>query len=152
MLKHIWSVLCRRSVIDSDTNNISIYDIFEQLAVDVSVSTNHPVPKQINIPIEYEVVSMWLKEDKEKEAKANIEIEIENPEGKKEKSFQQAIEIPVGMRRLRSRVKISGFVITMAGDYIFRVKIKEEGTEEAKVVAELPLEVNLKQVTQKTPN
>lgn len=39
--------------------------------------------------------------------------------------------------------------LTKAGDYIFKVKIKEEGEDAFRLVAELPLEVKIN--LQKTP-
>ena len=142
MIKHIWSVLCRKSSIDSETNNISLNDVFEQLGVDVT-SNNGKFPEVVNLPIEFEIVSMWCREVLEKHLKADIQIELVNPTGKKMKEFAEKVDMPVNMKRLRTRLRVVGFTVDMSGDYFFKVKVKEEGHAEYEQVAKLPLEVNL---------
>ena len=70
MINHIWSVLCQRSVIDSKSNNISLIDIFEKLEVNLSVpvSEGKNKVKKINVPVNYEIVSLWTY-DKEDQGK-----------------------------------------------------------------------------------
>lgn len=144
MIKHIWSVLCQKTIIDSDTNNISLVDILEQLTANVNIKDPKNEPKEINVPINFEVVSFWLKDSAEKVVKADLEIEIIDPEGKVLKKFPQTLKFPPNIRRLRSRLRIIGLVLTVSGNYIFKVKIKDEKRKEYQDVAELPLEVNLK--------
>lgn len=153
MIRHIWSVLCRRSVIDTDSNNISIYDVFEQLRVDAKVKKQDITSNSsVNIPLEFEIVSMWVNEDKEKGIAADVDIEVFDPNGKQVKVFPQKLELSKDIRRLRSRLKIMGLAISMSGDYIFKVKIKEKGQDNFRVVAELPLEVNLQKKIQEENN
>lgn len=153
MIRHIWSVLCRRSVIDTDSNNISIYDVFEQLRVDAKVKKQDITSNSsVNIPLEFEIVSMWVNEDKEKGIAADVDIEVFDPNGKQVKVFPQKLELSKDIRRLRSRLKIMGLAISMSGDYIFKVKIKEKGQDNFRVVAELPLEVNLQKKIEEENN
>ena len=56
---------------------------------------------------------------------------------------EQMIEIPKSSRGYRSRMKIVGMPLSVAGDYVFQVEIKEEGENAFRVVAELPLEVKM---------
>jgi len=145
MINHIWSLLCRRSVIDSETNNLSLYDILEQLTVDVKIKKGgEDKVTKINIPIEYEVISFWIKPPKIKESKSGIKLEIINPDGKIEKTFEQPLEIPKDKRRLRSRIRIKGFVADKAGNYIFRINYKEGAKGQYIKAADIPLEVILK--------
>ncbi|PJE67415.1 hypothetical protein COU95_02530 [Candidatus Shapirobacteria bacterium CG10_big_fil_rev_8_21_14_0_10_40_9] len=141
MIKHIWSVLCRKTVIDDETNNISLFDVFEQLGVNASTSEKKDI--QINVPINFELVSLWVKTTGGKTLRASIEVEVIDPEAKRLKSFIQNLEFSTNIKRMRSRLRIMGLSLTTSGDYIFRVKIKEENQKEYITVAELPLEVNL---------
>lgn len=58
MIHHAWTVLCARSLIDRDTNNISL-DVLEQLNVQI------PPPLQgaggFVLPARLEVVSLWFR-------------------------------------------------------------------------------------------
>lgn len=143
-LNNIWALLSRRSVIDKESNNISIYDVLEQLEIGVKITKQEETPQEIKIPIEYEVVCLWKRESKENKLTADLIIEIINPKGKTIKEIPQTIEVPAGMRRLRSVMRIMGFVASIPGDYLYRIKVKEEGQKEFRTAAEIPLEVHLK--------
>lgn len=143
-MKHVWSVVCKRSVIDEETKNISLYDVLEQLSVGVKVKQQAaPVPESINIALEYEVVSMWTKDDREQHVQAESEIEVIQPNGKVAKSFPQKLDMPEKMHRLRARYRINGFVVTMPGVYWFKIKVKKIGEKQFKTVSEIPLEVKI---------
>lgn len=147
MMKHIWSVLCRKSVIDQETNNLSLYDVFEQL--DVSIKSNQESNKEIkkiNIPVEYEVVSMWMKDDPKKEFTAKIELEVLDPDGSVSKTFQHSFLFAAGLKRMRSRLRVVGLDISTSGDYIFNLKYNN-GKKGSQIVASLPLEVHINKVS-----
>lgn len=149
-MQHIWSVLCRSSQIDIDTNNVSISNVFEQLVVTLDQKDSEKIIRSVNIPIDYEVVSLWVKERQEKKVKAEIMIDIVDPQGKILKSFPQTGEMPEAMNRLRTRFRIQGLVLTTSGVYKFIVKVKEAGKKDFRIVSEVPLEVILSK-PQKNP-
>lgn len=153
MLKHIWSVLCRKSIIDSETNNISLNDVLEQLIIDIKVKKEDEQKlNAINLPIEFEVVNMWFKSGKTA-LKASMSVDFINPRGSVVKNFIQEFEMTPEMRRMRTRVKILGMALDTSGDYLVKVSIKENGEKEYSQVAELPIEVHInKQIVTDTPN
>jgi len=149
-IKHIWSVLCKESVINQDDNNVSIFGVLEELTVFLSpVKETGKLPEKFSIPMNYEIVSMWQRSQDMGSAKAEIEYIFIDSENKALLKTTQAIEIPVASKRHRSRMKITGMRLTKPGDYTFQVKIKEEGEDAFHLVAELPLEVKIN--LQKTP-
>lgn len=155
MIKHIWSVLCRRSIIDSTTNNLTISDVLEELKIDIKVEEKDSANlKVITLPLEFEVVSMWLKDRKDIQShlKADCDIEVISPIGKTMQNFAQKIEMPAGMRRMRTILRVIGFAVEDSGEYTLKINIKEEGYKTYKTVAELPLEVSLnKEVVTELP-
>ena len=96
------------------------------------------------MPIEYEVASLWYRSQAGKELNAEIEVEIVDPDNKKVKSFIHQLVIKEKVKRMRTRIKIQGFVISIPGEYYFNVKIKEKGSKVPTRVAHLPLEVVFK--------
>ena len=58
MIKHIWSILCKESIINQDDNNLSLIDVLEQLQV-VAVPQGEvkETEPSINVPINYELVT-----------------------------------------------------------------------------------------------
>lgn len=149
-IRHIWSVLCKESVINKDDNNISINGVLEQLSLFLApVKETGKVPEKFGIPINYEIVSLWQRSKDKEAAKAEIEYLLIDPEGKELLKNSQNIEIAKISRRHRSRMRIAGMPLTKEGEYTFQVKIKEEGSDAFRLVAKLPLEVKIN--LQKTP-
>jgi len=147
MLKHIWSVLCRKSIIDSETNNISLNDVLERLDVDYqekNESTDKPFI--LKIPIEYEIVSMWQRVVENADIKAEVEVVIYSPSKKLLKTFPQKLEVAKNFKRFRSRLRITGIEVNEPGNYIFQINMKEVGKKSFKKVAEIPLEVNIHKI------
>ena len=144
MTKHIWSVLCKKTIIDTDTNSISLIDVFEQLQTKVNLPQNKNI--KLSIPLEYEVVNFWYKENTDKKEEVDVEITLIDPNNKSLKSFINTITIPDNKKRVRTRLKITGLPITISGIYRFIVKIKEKNTKNYKQVAELPIEIKIERI------
>lgn len=142
MIKHAWTVLCKKSLIDKDTNNLSINDILERLQVNLKQDV---VGKKsiINIPIEYEVVSFLYRDAKGKEEDVYLRIDLRDPANVRLKKIDVSIRLKPEHLRMRTRSKIKGLALKDSGIYTFRVSIKQ-GNERYKEVARLPLEVLIK--------
>lgn len=143
-IKHIWSVLCKASVIDQDDNNISIHGVLEQLNVNLVPKDPTKKLEKIGIPLNYEIVSLWQTNEKTQVATGEIEYILIDPKGKELLKNTQIMEIPKTSRRFRSRMKISGLPLTINGDYLFQIRLKEKGSSGFKLISELPLEVEIK--------
>jgi len=143
-IKHIWTVLCRESVINSDDNNISLNAIFEELTVFIDSKNNDQLTKTklIKVPnINYEIVSLWYKTEEKKDVNIEIEVTVVNPDGKEINKFVNKFNIKPEHKRFRSRLKINGITVQGNGDYWFIVKVRENDNEPFKKVAEVPLQV-----------
>lgn len=152
MIKHIWSVLCQRSVVDRDSNTISMFDMLEELSVGIKTNapegTNNRPEGIINVPIQYDIVSFWTKEDENSDS--SLQIEFIDPNGKSLQTFNHMLEFKEH-KRLRSRIHVVGISITTVGIYTFHVKIKEKDKENFRTIAQLPLDVKIvKEDNQKT--
>lgn len=144
--QHVWSVLCQDSTLNQDDNIISLNKVLEELSISLAPapeSKGNHLPNKINLPLNYEIVSMWFKDKKEEVVTGEVEYILVSPKGEELLKTIQNIQIPANIRRFRSRMKISGMPLTQAGDYSFQVKIKEEGEKNFRSVAILPLEVKI---------
>lgn len=139
-MRHIWSVLCNKAVVDPDNNLLSLRDLIEELSVDLPKEAEG---KAIKIPIEFEVVSYWVAKNKTNPQNGESIIEIYDPKGKELAKIPQNITFENNTHRLRTRMRISGMGLTGSGEYTFKVKYKAKGDKTYKEVAELPLFVNL---------
>lgn len=145
MIKHIWSVLTSKSVVDSTSNNLSLIDILEKVSIDIApVTEKQALPKDgvINIPLQYQMVNFLVKSEGSKIEKGNIKLDLINPGGKSQTILNKEFEIPKNVQRMRIINNIQGIGVTISGIYIFRASMSQEGSK-YKVLAEVPLEIEL---------
>ncbi|MBI4130756.1 hypothetical protein HY468_05540 [Candidatus Roizmanbacteria bacterium] len=141
MINHIWSVLCQRSVVDSESNNISLIDVFEKLEVNLSIPDSQKELKKINVPVKYEIVSLWDYDEVDQGKKISLQVNFKSPSGKTEKILERILELPHGKKRLRDRINVHGIVVEDSGRYFFQVNEKKEKDKNYKVISTLPLEI-----------
>ncbi len=141
-MKHIWSIICENSSVDSDNNLMSIFNCLEelQLVLDKTKIENF---ETIKLPITLQVISNLLI-DKEilKFTSFDIKIEFVDPTGKVLLNIVNKIPVKSGIKRYRNRMNIQGLPITKSGTYYFLVS-KKEGGHKIEKVAELPLDINI---------
>lgn len=142
-IKHAWSVLCRRTVIDSESNNVSIFDSFEQLQIKLNDEIKGAIAEKKNfvIPIDLEVATLWFTDEKGKKQVAQTLLEMVDPKGKVLLKKEIEIVIPTDMYRLRFFSKLKMLPISSSGIYFFNVSLKNSSEENYKKVAQVPLEI-----------
>lgn len=154
MIKHIWTVLCQKTIIDKDSNNISVIDVMEELKINYSFkenNSNNNEINRINIPIKYEIVSLWMRDKYDLEENIDLKIVLNDPNGKELKTFDQKVVMKENLLRYRTIVKFEGIGLNVPGVYLFEIKIKENGKENYRSVANVPLEVKItKNLNKKT--
>ena len=145
MIKHIWSLLCQESVINEDDKSLSINKIIEGVNIGVKVSKNNKIGEKINIPIKYEIVSLFTREKKRKEEeKADVILKLLSPRNEELSMTEKEIVIGSNSKSLRFRIKASGIVVKESGTYHFSINIKNKNEKEFVEVIQIPLEVNIK--------
>lgn len=141
-MKHIWSILCQNSSVDSNTNLLSLFNCVEELSL---VIEKDKMPKDDNlvIPIGFQLVNFWTTENGNAKSILDIKLEIFDPEEKLLGTFDKDFDVPGGVARFRSILSINGIKVTKEGRYIIKVQQKESNGKKFKVVAELPLDIKI---------
>jgi len=139
-MKNIWSIIASRTIIDKESNMLSILDCIEQINVS---SKDNTIDKKVikNIPAKFEIISFWIDEEISKERQGKFMIELYDPNINKINEFQSTFVMPKKMKRIRTIITFEGLPITTAGEYLFKIKLKNDKKESYKQVSELPLEV-----------
>ncbi len=137
MIEHIWSILCSRSVIDYETNNVSIQDVVEQITIN-----GEPVDNGF-LPFPFELITLWGRKDNHETAKGIEKVTFITPSGKTDVISEAEIDL-INVERHRQRVKFPGIPISEAGKYYFKVELKN-GSNDWKEVAAIPLVVVFQQ-------
>jgi len=141
-MKHIWSVLCLKSIVDIDTNSLALHDCIDELRVRL-IKSKIKKDEKITVPANFELVHLLFDEDVNKDRKFEIKIELHDPKNKKISDFSGGFVFPKNKKRFRVRMKINGMPVTSKGTYIFKIKIKEQAQNEYHKVAEIPLDVKI---------
>ena len=125
---------------DQDTNNVSLIDIAEEIAI----STKRPIPsdKWSGIPVEMTLVSLFTRSDYAAPERCHLRIELVAPDGK---TFNDAeiplIEIDLDTHvRARTMVKLPAIPHRGVGVHNF-VLYMELGNKAWRKVATIPVNI-----------
>lgn len=141
-MKHIWTILCQNSSVDSSTNLLSIFNCLEELVLKIDKSKS-PKTDELSIPISMQLVSLWSINDPNKDNILNIGAEMLDPDGKLLNTFTKEFDVRKGFVRFRTIINIQGIKATKAGRYTIRMKQKQGGEKDFKIVEELPLDIKI---------
>ena len=139
-MKNIWSIIASKTVIDRNSNMISLFDCIEQLNVNANkkIVDNNKIKK---LSTKFDIVSLWKDDEISKERSGEFIIELYDPSNKKINKFENIFVMPKSMKRMRTIITFEGFPITTEGEYIFKIKFRKNKNNKYKQVSELPLEV-----------
>ena len=138
MIKHVWSVLCKTSRIDVDSNNISLMDVIE--TIELSLEGKDFDNKKTNlIPAEYEIVSTFYRDKIGTHEVLEVEVDVVDPRGDKIATFPSKVEFKEEHQRMRTRFKFTTFGLTTSGVYVYQVHTKRKNRREQ--VGAVPINV-----------
>ncbi len=139
-MRNIWTIVCKNSLVDRDTNSLSLLESLDQINILHQGAIEMKKIKLANFS--FQVVSLWFDEDSKKERVFKVLTEIIDPKHKKLKYFEQECIFPINKKRLRVITKINGFGFTTAGVYKIRIRYKLSKKSYQKV-AEIPIDLNI---------
>ncbi len=141
-MKHVWSIMCQRSIIDRDTNTLSLLDTIEELNIPI-IKEKFEKEGRITIRTIFNFVHLILRDKKKEKEEGNILIEFYNPNNEKHKNkIIQKFVIEKPHNRIRVRIFVGPISFNKPGRYNFVIKLKSENENRYTKVAELPLDVN----------
>jgi hypothetical protein len=137
MIRHVWSVLCTKSSIDSQTNNVSLFEVIEQIELRFVGSSE--LPK--GAPIDLELVTLWARENPSTPAEGEMRLRLLSPTGKDLAAFTAKIDLKKAGRN-RHQARMHGILLDGSGWYEWEVSCRV-GEGKWTRVASVPLEVQL---------
>ncbi len=149
-IKHAWSVVCQSSIIDQQTNNISINAVLEQFTTEHSkpqlelFKKNNPtIGRGIPVSFTFQVVSLWQSQNPKTQPSGDVTIELFDSIGDSMQKIDFRLVFEAGKARMRTIITSPVLVVSETGLYHFKVSIKETDSEKFVEVAEIPLEVGV---------
>jgi len=142
-LRVIWAVLCQQSLLDRDTNNISLINMIEEIQITA-------MPPQVEADASgsallagnvVELVVLFGRSDFNTPEKGRGRVRLQTPNGTSSNAHEFEVDLTHNLKH-RFRLKIPGIPIDGEGIYYFLVDCKTDANNwEEKFV--LPLEVNI---------
>jgi len=141
-----WSILCSNSLVDVDSNNLSLFNIIEQINLNIELKSDKKFDEKAGdiFPLNMVLVSRFRKTIPEDEPiEVDVKIDFVSPDKELLGSFSQSFELGSGIDNIRLRSGIQGLKLTKSGMYNFVIFLKEQSEEKFDAVYSLPLKVTL---------
>jgi hypothetical protein len=139
-MKHLWSIICRQTLINGETNVISLIDILEEITLSNPDGLPDGKTKYV-VPLDFELVSYWMREGEEESIKLHIEL-VDSEKNIVSASDNKILIDQPDKKRVRTRIKGNKFSFIGLGQYLFKISIKEN--DKITEVAEIPVDVVFK--------
>ena len=145
MARHVWSVLCSKTLIDKNSNNTSLIEIVEAVSVDaepIHIESKDDVPR---VQASYDFVTLWTRDDPDvPETGVVTRLIVKMPNGWKLSVGEQVFDLENSTRMRVNRV-LSTIPIQGPGVHelvIQRQKTLKSGKKRWYSEASIPLEVS----------
>ena len=139
MIEHVWTVVCSKSVIDSQSNVISLLEVLEQINI-TGPSVNLPAGTAGYIPISFDVVSLWTREDENHPCRGLARINLIEPSGEILSSLEHDVDLRTN-KGLRNITRIQGLPFRKLGRHWLQVQIRLEGQNNWQDKIKIPLDI-----------
>jgi len=139
-MKHVWSVLCHKGIIDKASNNISLIEVVEEIHLSSEAVEGGAKVLEVIAAMPMNWVTLWARSDLGKPEKNWIKDTIVSPSGK----ILGGKEYEVDLQEYKRNRRIRSVPIPPSnepGIYLFQTRLKVEGKKQWKKVAEVLLEV-----------
>lgn len=133
MIDHVWSVLCWRSVVDRQRNNISLLEAIDRITI-----TGPLAPEGAAIPLELHLVTLWSRRDDNSPCSGRGHMQLLSPSGEIAGESEYDIDLSENLQ-FQSILHINGIPVKEEGRHTFCVQL-QEGTK-WKDVARIPFRI-----------
>ena len=126
ILEPIWAIACSSSIIDQQTNSVSLINVLERILVQEDLFKRADNKKIISFPIQ--VISLWRRLDKEpfkKISQIEARAELLDPEEKVVYAQNFNLTLEENKERLRHRLMFEGLPLTIPGIYRFKISLSK---------------------------
>lgn len=143
----VWGLVCSMSSIDQERNNISLFNVIDQINPPQAFFIDQEkMNKPIIFPVSHEVVLNWRRvldlSIDESEILADFKVNVIDPNGKVLQETTAPLYFQKNVKMTRARIAMGGFALTTPGNYVYRVEIKQPHKTNFVKVCEIPFFAN----------
>ncbi len=125
-IKYVWSILCAGSSIDQQTNNLSLYNLIEELTLlrgDVENQKKTAQSAILPIAFPFQLITLWERSDMGA-IETFVKMQLLDPAEKVLNEIEYAVKIEAHQERNRFTVNFNAFPFTADGSYQFKSFVK----------------------------
>ncbi len=146
-IRVMWGIICSLSSIDQQKNNISLFNVINQINVssldfEKAAAGGH---KGLIVPIAHELVIMLRRMSvpglEDSELKADLKVSFFNPKGELLGEVLSVVSFPPNKTTHGQRIDFPSFAIQSEGQYEYRISILEGGSKDFIDLHSIPLSV-----------
>ena len=144
-IRHEWSIMCTGISVDKETNNLTLFNIIEQIQLPKQnlLQSGEGAQKKSTIPLAFYLISMWRRSEINTPLKGAVEIQLTDPQGKTTQTGSYKIEFAGTIERLRSWIQWVGLDVDRSGLYALKVFFKEDGKNQPEPMGETYLSIEI---------
>lgn len=143
-MKVVWAILCKDTIVNRDTNNMTLVEVIEELNVVASPPQEPSGPELgFSTVLDLHLVSLWVRTAPSVPEKGQARFKAVTPSGREVASAEAEVDLTEGPRlRADGHLLESPFPFSDDGIYLFKIEARtaESDWEE---VYELPLWVQI---------
>ena len=107
MIQHVWSVACTRAVVDSESNNISLIEVLEEVNLSGPAL---PAGQKVLAPANVDFVTLWTREEPNTPEAGRSRVVMSDPDG--QEIAESVFEIDLSEKlRMRAIMKCPGLPV-----------------------------------------
>ncbi len=142
MIRHAWTVVCEKTIVDRETNNISL-DAVEQLGF-AGIPSLPPDAQGLLLPCRIDVVSLWYRDELAQAARGKSRMRVLAPNGEAVAGGETDVDLTTFVRaRTLSRLAALPVPVGASRGGRFMFIIELEQSNDWVEVARVPLEVEV---------
>jgi hypothetical protein len=148
MARHVWSVLCSKSIEDKATNNLTLFEVLEQVTLNAlpgadplaQVEQSRAQGKTPLVPIPFELVTLFARSNIFASEAAHCRVRLFAPSGEELGEPEARAMDLHRFQRYRGRAQFDALPFAGFGRYEFAVELNS-GDSGWQQVAKVPLDV-----------
>lgn len=146
-----WALLCKSASIDQQSNQVSLFNILEELTLNKSplgnsiVKKSSSFPEKTQIPGEFSLVVQLERTTRSGSPgfQPEMEIKIMDPNDEIIATHSLPLRFDEGKNRLRAIVRFNAFIVKTPGTYNYVISIRSSKLEVFEEKARVPIEVKI---------
>lgn len=145
-MRHVWSVLCTKSTIDRETNNISLFEVVERIEIHAPRGISRP----FGFPFHGDLVTLWAREDQLQPERGQMRASLMSPAGDTLADFNAEVDLESG-NRSRNIAHLEGLKVAGSGWHELVIRHRRSSGDAWHEVARIPLEVEVVEAADSVP-